>query len=53
MHHCNGPKIQKKFYLLKKRYKRNSAVFGGHSGKKGIKTFDSVRHPNQIIEQFF
>ena len=53
MHHCNGPKIQKKFYLLKKIQKKFCYVFGGHSGKKGIKTFDSVRHPNQIIEQFF
>ena len=22
-------------------------------GKKGIKTLDSVRHPNHVIEQFF
>ena len=54
MHHCNGPKIQKQFYLSKKRYKRNSAMcLVVTLGKKGIKTLDSVRHPNHVIEQFF
>ena len=40
----------------KKRNKRNSDmcnVFGGHFGKKELKTFNSVRHPNHVIEQFF
>ena len=50
MHHCNGPKIQKQFYLSKKRYKRNSAMcLVATLEKKEIKTFESVRHPNPVI----
>ena len=54
MHHCNGSKIQKQFNLSKKIYKRNSAMcLVATLEKKELKTFESVRHPNHVIEQFF
>ena len=54
MHHCNGPNIQKQFYLSIKRYKRNSAMcLVATLEKKELKAFASVKHPNHVIEQFF
>ena len=55
MHHCNGPNIYKSNSIYQKKDTKEIllCVWWATLEKKELRTFESVRHPNHVIEQFF